>query len=376
LNADLYLHPQLPRWAVIKDARRRQRRRLRRRALLAVLAAAPVAVALFVQGPAAGLRPARATMLERTSTGNVGGQVLQARDIDGRFWVLSCTSACRTPPIGHDTEQLVEFGDQNGAVLRRFELPGHNADAFTVTARSFWIAHFLSGVVTRYNIATGRPEASVQLRLPKPVAGHDRSALPLDLNYSVGYVWASGARGLLAQIDPRSGRLAQLFTTPGDSQTIVDRYGSWVADDLGGLGLLRLHGIPGFRLKPHPIMQDGYPLDVAAVFSSSHFVWGLAYTSELGVRTRTIVLVIDPQTGRTVHRVQVPNADGVVVAGHELYLGALARGRIYRVDASGALRTFRVGPRRALLEAAAPGRLWAATTGDPGRLISLRLPGA
>lgn len=304
--------------------------------------------------------------------GHLGGLVEQAQDTAGRLWVLSCTNACRTPPIGEDREQLVEIDDRTGAIVRRFKLPGTDADAFALTPSSFWTAHFLSGRITGFSLRTGHQIFSLRLRLPQPIVARDRSFLPLELSYAEGYIWASGARGRVAQIDPRTGRLVSLAAVPDDARATTDRYGTWEAAELSGVGLYGRHGT---RLRARPIMQDGYPLDVAMVLSSAGRVWAIAYAAQPAGPTRTLVLAIDPRTGRVLHRVPVPTPQGIVAAAGALYLGGLAHGHIYRVGAGGGLQRFDVRPRQAWLETASPRYLWAATD-HQRRMVRLGLPGA
>jgi hypothetical protein len=163
-----------------------------------------------------------------------------------------------------------------------------------------------------------------------------------------------------------------MAATPDDAVSSTDRYGTWEAAELRGIGLLGRHGT---RLRTRPIMQGGLPLDVAMVVSNRRSVWAIAYTAELATPTRTFVLAINPRTGRALHRVAVPMPDGVVATAGALYLGGLAHGHLYRVSSDGRLQTLEVPRRQAWLETASPGRLWAATSGQR-RLISLRLPGA
>lgn len=302
-----------------------------------------------------------------------------------RIWVLTCVRECSAHRI--DQEQLVEIDASSGAVVRR--LPTlTNVSAFTTAGRSVWVAHFLNGDVTRLDPVSGRVITSVHLRLPVPVARDDRHFLPEGLSAAHGYVWASTARGRLAQIDARTGRLVRMVRTPSeDNTTTSDRYGTWVAEDLGGIGRLAPNAK---RLGIHAIMQAALPLDVYAVLGGGGVVWALAdpdtLNTAIGASARTIAVLIDPRTDRIIHRVRVPVTDyaGAVVSGGALYLGDLAQGHIYRVSRGGALRTFVTPHRRAGLVTSSPGALWAAMSAtprhnrtqgsEPGRLLRISLP--
>jgi hypothetical protein len=244
--------------------------------------------------------------------------------------------------------------------------------AFAIAGGAVWVAHFWSGEVTRIDPATGRATASVRLRLPTPIVRHDRHFLPVSLSSANGYVWASTARGWLAQINARTGRLVRMVPTPSeDNSATTDRYGTWVAEDLDGIGLLR----PGaMHLRIHAIPQAGLPLDVSDVLSSGRVVWALGSPDSTNADAETVVLVMNPRNDRVMRRVQVPEADGAVVARGALYLGGLDHGHIYRITSNGALQTFETPRRRASLMTASLGVLWAATSAKAGRLLSVKLP--
>jgi hypothetical protein len=171
-----------------------------------------------------------------------------------------------------------------------------------------------------------------------------------------------------------------MVRTPSEeSSTTTDREGTWVAEDLGGVGRLT----PGAkRLTIHTIMQAGLPLDVYDVLSGGRVVWALAATdtlnSQISGRAKTIVVRISPRTGRVLGRTLVPTSDsGAAVSGGAFYLAALDHGHLYRVSQSGVLRTFSTPRHPAWLAASSPGALWAATTATPGqrgRLLRITLP--
>lgn len=331
--------------------------------ILAVVAA--VGAGLLTQRSDAGpqtLHPTRAARLGSVTVGGLGGYVLAAEASGDHVWVDSCIELCGAGNTGLDEERLVEIDARSGAVIRRLP-PLANVEAWTLAGSSIWVAHLLSGEITRLDPSSGRVTARLRLRLPTPVAGHDRQFLPDNLSYANGYVWASTARGRLAQIDARTGALVRMLRTPSqDNSTAIDRHGTWVAEELDGIGLLP----PGAgRLRIHAIMQAGLPLDVYDVFAGGGVVWALATPDTLETsingRANTIVLRIDPRTGRVTHRVRVPTStSGAAVAGGALYLANLARGRIYRVSRAGSLATFRTARRPGWLAAASRGALWAA----------------
>lgn len=244
-----------------------------------------------------------------------------------------------------------------------------------LTGDGIWVAHSPSGRVTRIDPKhPGIATAGVSLRLPAPIAPHDRRFLPQSLGVSGAHLWVSTARGWLAQIDSRTGKLTRMVRTPSeDNVTTTDPYGTWVAEDLDGIGLI---GPDRAHVSVHPILHAGLPLDVTGVLSGAGRVWALATTNTGVSAPTTMVLGIDPRTGRVLRRVPVPEADGAVVVDGAIYVGGLDRGHIYRVDGNGRLQTFDTQRRSATLMASSPGLLWAATSTSPGLLLSLRLPPA
>jgi outer membrane protein assembly factor BamB len=370
----------LPRWAVIRDARRRQRRRWRRRATgLLALAAMVGGADLVLRDSGAGAPATAAPLRADLLTARLGGDVLGAEAVGDRVWVDTCADLyCGAADTGLDSERLVEVDARTGAVLRRLPVLT-NMDAWTVAPRSIWIAHLLSGEVARLDPVSGHVTARLRLRLAKPVAGHDRQFLPENMEYANGSVWVSTARGRLAQIDAHTGELVRMIPTPSeDNATAIDRHATWVAEGLEGIGLLRRGAS---RLRIHTIMRAGLPLNVYEVFAGTGVVWALAFPDSTAVSHVTLVLALDPRTGRVIHRVRVAvNAFGATVTAGSLYVADFFRGRIYRVSREGTLRTFVTPRRHAWLVAGSPGALWAAENvgrgGRQGRLLRLRLPGA
>jgi hypothetical protein len=342
---------------------------------LVLAALAAIGVGFLTQRSDAGLQSSYpAAAADRTSA-DLGGYVLAAQAASDRVWALTCVQLCGAADTGLDRERLVELDARSGAVIRRLP-PLTNLSAFTTAGHSVWVAHAMSGEITRINQTNGRTTARVDLRLPVPVAGHDRRFLPENLSYANGYVWASTARGWIAQIDARTGKLVHMVRTPSeDNSTTTDRYGTWVAENLDGVGLQSPHAV---RLRIRAIMQAGLALDVDSMLSSGRTVWAIATTDVLDEPIRTVILVIEPRTDRVFHRVQVPEVSGAVVAGGAIYLGDLAGGRIYSVSRDGSLRVFSTPRDLAWLATASPGALWAALNVTPrqkrGRLLRIGLP--
>lgn len=342
---------------------------------MVLVALAALGAGLLTQRTDAG-SSAPAAAARVNSIGGLGGYVLGAQVSGARLWVDTCVDLCGVADTGLDSERLVELDASTGVVIRRLPVQT-NMTGFTIAGGSVWVAHFLSGELTRLDPMSGSVTATVRLRLPRPVVRHNRQFLPDNLTYANGSVWASTSRGWLAQIDARTGGVVRMLRTPSENNsTVTDRYGTWVAEELDGIGFLA----PGSRrLRIHPIVQAGAPLAVYNVLAGGRAVWALASADLTDTRASSVVLSIDRRSARVLHRVQVPTADsGAVAVGGALYLADLAHGHIYRVSRDGALKTFTTPRHDAWLATGSPGALWAAASVTPrhkhGQLLRISLP--
>jgi sugar lactone lactonase YvrE len=369
MSASSYPLRRSPLWAVIKDARGRQRRRRRRTAVIVGAALVAVVVVRTSAVPAPSGPPARAGASDTGRWVTIGGEVRDAAVANGRVWTLTCVRDCAS--AGADQEHLVEVNAASGHVVRRFA----SADAVAVApdGRAIWIAHFATGAITRLDPSTGRITASVRLRLPAPVVRHDRAFLPVGLSYAESKVWVSTARGWIAEINDSTGKVVAMVRSPSEAtSTTTDRDGTWVAEDLDGVGVLSAQRR---RLTIRPVPWEGQPVAVSSVIEGGGLIWatGGVQGPAYGPSVATIVTMIDPRSGRIVHQEPVPAAQGAVYAADALYLGDLAHGRVYRLAINGTLRAFAAPAGAATLAAATRGELWATTATPPGRLLTLPL---
>jgi hypothetical protein len=368
---------RLPRWAVIRDARRRQRRRHRRNGLAVVAALAVAAPALLLtegstaSGPSA---PSRSGSV--AGSVNLGGVVLESASEGHRIWVLTCVRDCSS--VGKDSDQLLEVDASTRAVVHRFLLS--NAAAIAPGGGAVWVVHFLSGEVTRINPRTGRATAALTLHLPVPIVTHVgttvrrlRGFLPDGISYADGYVRVSTARGWVAQINARTGKLVSMVASPSEAtSTTTDSHGTWVAEDLAGVGFLAPHR---HRLVIRPIKLAGEPLTISSVVRGGRLIWAIGQVDALTGPSTTVVATINPGTRRVIHQQRVPGTGSAVFTAGALYLGDLRHGRIYRLTGSGGIQTLTTPRRNAMLATATPGLLWATTVTKPERLVSVSLNG-
>jgi hypothetical protein len=302
---------------------------------------------------------------------DLGGFILDAASAPQRVWTLTCVHDCAA--IGSDRDQLVEIDAATGQVLKRFQTT--DAIAVATGGHAIWVAHFFSGEINRVDPRTGQTTAAIKLRLPEPIIAHDQKFLPSAITYADGYVWVSTARGWIAQINARTAKPVTMVASPSQAtSTTTDRHGTWVAEELDGIGFLAPHRD---RLAIHPIRWAGQALDISTVTHGAGLTWaiGQIVTPTNGPST-TVVTMIDPRTGRIVHQQRVPGADGAagaVFTANALYLGYLKHGHLYRLSPHRTMRVLTTPRSSATLATATPGTLWATTTGRRGRLLSISL---
>jgi hypothetical protein len=259
----------LPRWAVIKNARRRQRRR-RMRVVVAIGAALFAAGAWALRsgrGPTARFpAPAPPSARQPVSIG-LGGTPIDAVATPRSVWVLVCTRRCSGTEVSSGA--LLHVSSRSDRVISRF--PVADPQALTLGAGAIWIAHFAAGTVTRVDPRTGRTSATIHLALPQPVAAGDRRFLPSGISFGAGMVWVSTARGQLAVISARTSRQVAMVPSPSEeTHTTIAGHRTWVAEDLAGIGIIAHEA---HRLTIHRISQAGQPVDVVDVKSGGGRIW-------------------------------------------------------------------------------------------------------
>jgi hypothetical protein len=361
------------RWAVIKDARRRQRqRRLRAGIVLAAVAAAVLGWSL--SGDRTENQPVRLAQAATITTPvAVSGATIAAAAAPGALWVLSCVRDCsgEQSMVG----ALSEVSDRSGLVIKQF--PVTDPQALAIGGGAIWIAHFLSGTVTRVDPRNGRTTASVRLVLPVPVSPHDRQFLPSSISVGAGKVWVSTARGWIAEIDQRTHRLVAMLPTPSeDNTTVVGAAGTWVAEDLLGVGF----AAPGaHRLHVRQVSVDGgQQLDVTQLAAGGGLIWAyasgpVAGPSYIGWRNISVVTAINPRTQRTVRTWQFAGANGSIAYDQgSTYVSDFSNGQLLRITPHHNVQELDSVRGSEAIVAATPGALWART--ERGRLVRLTLP--
>lgn len=363
------------RWAIIKDARRRQRRRQRRTlafaALVALAAAAGWAASRDSLSANAPVRPPVA--VGPITQVDLDGIVQSTATLHGQLWVLTCTHACSHPASPTVRGRLIELSG-SGRPIKRYPVADHGEIAAGDGA--IWLAHFYSGEVTRIDPQTGHATASTGLKLPKPIdAAGDRQFLPSAISFSNGRVWVSTARGWTAEINPRTGRVVRMAYSSSEATSATTAAGlTWVADELDGVGTFTPASA---NVVHHKISWAGQPLSIETVAQGAGLIWALGRGWEPrltpGNQTVTVLTTINPRTERIIHQWRIPTAATMVLAGGGAYVGDSSDGRLLHLTPPGHTQILD-GPRAASLTAASPHALWAITHAGQLLRISLERP--
>ncbi len=356
-----YLAPA--RWAVIKDARRRQRRRQRQILTIAtvLLAAATIgwAIARSSGLDHAPISPPAA--VEAVTQVHPGGIIESTTSLRGNLWVLTCLQHCSEPWSSALRGQLVELAAAGHPIKR---LPVADPGAVAGGEGSIWVAHFYSGQVTRIDPQTGRRTATLQLKLPRPITtSGDRRFIPSAISFSSDRVSVSTARGWTAEIDPHTAQVIRMAYSSSEAPSATTAAGlTWVADELAGIGTF---SATSAQVTRHQITWAGQPLDVNTVAYGAGLIWALGsetnYTvSLINPPTTSVVTTINPHTSRILHQWRVGNTATMVLAGGGAYVGDDRDGRILHLIPPNHTQVM-YGPKTASLTAATAHTLWATT---------------
>ncbi len=306
---------------------------------------------------------------------SLGGTPIEMVAAPGSVWVSVCRRDCSSR---RSAGELVDVDARTGQIIHRVSTIG--SPSFAIGDGALWIADFWAGTVRRIDPATGRATLTVALRLPRPVARGDRRFLPDSISVGRASVWVATARGWLADVDPRSGRVVSMTLAPADvtGDVAAGRDAVWVAESSLGVGVLRS---PARRLTLR-WLRDGNRAAVAAgqvvlgggrVWISGEVAAGASQAGG-GVLTGQVRLVVlDQQTGRIVHRVTL-RSDPYQVAygsGH-LFLADARSGELSRVDTRYGIERLASLRGPGALIAVTPGAVWASTPSGALQRIATR----
>jgi hypothetical protein len=230
---------------------------------------------------------------------------------------------------------------------------------------------------------TGRIAQTISLTLPTPVAPGDRRFLPSSMSAGRGVVWVGTARGWLAQIDARSGRVLSMVRAPFDAtgRIVVGPHGLWVAESVLGVGFVpRSSARLTVRVVPSG-RRRRVAVDELAVGDGRVWIYGViaepAGSAPGGfVLTNSAELAtLDESSGRITHRMRFRTGPYQIVYGNgALFAADFRSGQLYRIDPSYGVQSLRPVRGPGTLVAVTPGAIWATTAS--GTLRRLSVPGA
>jgi hypothetical protein len=373
------------RWAVIKDARRRQR--LRHRRFLAVAAvlllAATVGWAIARNALSAHLQAGAPATIGTVEQLRLGGAVQDTTTLQGRLWVLTCLSHCSDPFSTASTGQLIELA-ATGHAIKRF--PVSDPTVLTSGAGALWVAHFDTGDVSRISAQTGRVTATTHVQLAKPISTNGyRRFEPASISFGAGRVWAADGLGYVAEINPGTARLERIVFTSSEATSSTSAAGlTWVADELDGVGTF---AASSDLVAAHHISWAGQPVDVGTVAYGAGLIWALGeatgfLTNSTDTPTIGVVTTLNPHTGRIVDQWPISpptsrrrdggvwSASPLVLGKGSAYVGDDNNGLLLRLTPPHGLQVLH-GPKAAQLTAVTSHALWAISKN--GQLLRIDL---
>lgn len=305
-----------------------------------------------------------------SSDTHIGGLPVDIAATHRSVWVLTCTHRCAGDARQAGGE-LVRVDAASGRVRWRSRVS--NPHALAVGAGGVWVIDFWNGTVQRIDSATGRVEATIRLRLPRPVVRSDHAFLPDHVTTGDGSVWVTTARGYVARIDPSHNRVSAMFRAAFDSAgaTLVTGSALWVVESPGVRRVDTRTGraeLVTVERRGRSFTPDSVGFESGSLWVSGVWVRGNAFSED-----DEPALIEIPEAGREARKVvALPRDADVVGAGAgSIWLTAFDRPLLYRFDA-GARRiadTLRLPDRRSLV-AVAGRHVWVATR--DGRLRRLR----
>ncbi len=209
----------------------------------------------------------------------------------------------------------------------------------------------------------------------------DRRFAPSSISAARGSVWVTTARGWIAHIDARSGRVTAIVRAPFDvtGEVVAGPRWAWIAESVLGVGRVNAT-MPHVRVRPIRSRRDGrIAVDQLAVGDGRVWIYGevavhrsraSGVSSVLTNQARLITL--DQRNGRPTHQLQFPAGPYSIAFGNDaLFAADFRSGHLFRIDAMyrvHALRSVR-GP--GTLVAVTPRAIWATTRAGVLRRIAV-----
>ena len=305
----------------------------------------------------------------------VGGAPLQVSSGMGSVWALTCERDCSGR---QSAGQIVRVDTKTGGITRRIGVVDTNA--FAIGDRALWLSHFYEGTISRIDPQTGLTTRTIKLALPIPIVAGDRRFLPSSISAGNGSVWVTTARGWVARIDARSGRVDEMLRAPFDvtGNAVTGPHGTWIAESGLGIGFVRATS-SRVRVRAIRSGRDGrVAVDQLAVGGGRVWLYGeVVIRANNGVNyvstDRARLITLDERDGRVIHDQPFPDGPYTIAYGNQALFAANFRtGRLYRMDATYRVHALRLLGGPGTLIAVTPGALWATT--KPGVLQRIAVP--
>jgi streptogramin lyase len=165
---------------------------------------------------------------------HVGGIPLELVGTRASLWVLTCDRRC-SGEARTSVGRIVRIDARAGRVLA--SVPISRPHALAVGSGGVYALDFWRDTVLRLDPQTLRTTARLRLVLPFEVVPGDDAFLPFDVAVGPSGVWVSTARGALAHVDLRLGRVLEMVRLPGKAtgEIAVGAGAVWVAASLFGV---------------------------------------------------------------------------------------------------------------------------------------------
>ncbi len=163
----------------------------------------------------------------------VGGNVIELVSGRGSLWALTCDQRC-SGEARRSVGRVVRIDPHSGRIQGSTRLtdPG----ALAVGAAGIFATDFWGNAVRQLDPVSLQVIARVPLVLPFDVIPGDNAFLPDDVTVGAGAAWVLTARGALARVAPKSGRVVAFVRLPGDATGTAQAGAGaiWVAVSLLG----------------------------------------------------------------------------------------------------------------------------------------------
>jgi len=164
-----------------------------------------------------------------------------------------------------------------------------------------------------------------------------------------------------------------MVRTPSeDNATSPGGHGTWVAENLAGVGFIAPHSE---HLTLHTIVEAGQQVSINQVMTGEGLAWALGSfpSSDQPTRSISLLVTINAHNGHIDHRTALSGANDAILYGNrELYVAEPSSGVLLEIGPNGISHRLRSPRRFEGLAAVTPGAVWVTTTS--GTLLRITTP--